>query len=321
MQGRAFLDVAREVVKGTTEAHWRAGIIHAYYALFLECRDALTRWGVAVPAYQKGHSAVRLRFVYAANADLKSIDGMLDKWCRFRNQANYDLSALSKFVTDAFAHDAIRETTTALALLDAIDAKAIPRADVNSYTIRQLQALKSPEVAAKLTKIIGEIRPASQEKAKLMAKYKAELKPDILKKANLSNGRALYAKTCVNCHRLFGEGGDIGPDLTGSQRTNLDYVLENVLDPSAIVPKEYQVTVVVTKAGRTLSGLVKKESDQALTLQLPNEVVVVPKGDIDTRTPTKVSMMPDGLFEQMRLEEVRDLVGYLASPSQVLLKK
>ena len=209
----------------------------------------------------------------------------------------------------------------ALALLDAIDAKAIPRTDINSYTLRQLQALKSPEVSARLTKIIGEIRPASQEKTKLMAKYKAELKPDVLKQANLANGRALFAKTCANCHRLFGEGGDIGPDLTGSQRTNLDYVLENVLDPSAIVPKEYQVTVVVTKAGRTLSGLVKKESDQALTLQLPNEVVVVPKGDIDTRTPTKVSMMPDGIFEQMRLEEVRDLVAYLTSPAQVPLKK
>jgi putative heme-binding domain-containing protein len=209
----------------------------------------------------------------------------------------------------------------ALALLDAIDAKAIPRADLNSYTIRQLQALKSPEVAVKLTKIVGEIRPASAEKAKLMAKYKAELKPDVLKKANLANGRALYAKSCANCHRLFGEGGDIGPDLTGSQRTNLVYVLENVLDPSAIVPKEYQVTVVVTKAGRTLSGLVKNESDQALTLQLPNEVVVVPTSDIDTRTPTKVSMMPDGIFEQMRLEEVRDLVAYLKSPVQVSLKK
>src|SRR5260370_4834935 len=106
---------------------------------------------------------------------------------------------------------------------------------------------------------------------------------------------------CASCHRLFGEGGDIGPDLTGSQRTNLDYVLENVLDPSAIVPREYQVTVVVTKAGRTLSGIVKKESDAAITMQLQNEAVVVPIGDIDTRTHTKQSMMPAGTFEPMRL--------------------
>jgi putative heme-binding domain-containing protein len=209
----------------------------------------------------------------------------------------------------------------ALALLDALETKAIPRADINSYTIRQLQALQSPVVSAKLTKLWGEIRPASAEKEKLMAKYKAELKPDTLKQANLANGRALYVKNCATCHRMFGEGSDIGPDLTGSQRTNLDYVLENVLDPSAIVPREYQVTVVVTTAGRTLSGIVKKESDAALTLQTQNEVVVVPKGDIESRTPTKVSMMPEGIFEQMRIEEVRDLVGYLASPLQVPLKQ
>jgi putative membrane-bound dehydrogenase-like protein len=211
----------------------------------------------------------------------------------------------------------------ALALLDALDAKAIPRGDVNSYTIRQLHSLKSPEVSAKLTKIVGEVRPASADKAKLMAKYKAELKPDVLKKANLANGRALYTKACANCHRLFGEGGDgdIGPDLTGSQRTNLDYILENVLDPSAIVPREYQVTIVETKQGRTLNGIVKTENDAALTLQLQNEVVVVPKGDIATRTPTTVSMMPDGAFDALRIEEVRDLVAYLASPTQVALKK
>ncbi len=209
----------------------------------------------------------------------------------------------------------------ALALLDALEKQAVPRADVNSYTIRQLQALKSPEVSAKLTKLWGEIRPASAEKTKLMVKYKAELRPDVLKNANLANGRALYQKTCASCHRLFGEGGDIGPDLTGSQRTNLDYVLENVLDPSAIVPREYQVTVVVTTAGRTLSGIVKKETDTAVTLQTQNEQVVVPKGDIESRTATKVSMMPEGLFEQLRIEEVRDLVAYLAGPGQVPLKK
>jgi putative membrane-bound dehydrogenase-like protein len=209
----------------------------------------------------------------------------------------------------------------ALALLAALETKAIPRADVSSYTIRQLQTLKSPEVSAKLTKLWGEIRPASAEKAKLMAKYKAELKPDALKKANLANGRMLYVKNCATCHRLFGEGGDIGPELTGSQRANLDYVLENVLDPSAIVPREFQVTVVVTTAGRTLSGIVKKESAAALTLQTQNEVVVVPKGDVESRTQTKVSMMPEAIFEQLRIDEVRDLVGYLASSVQVPSKQ
>ncbi len=184
-----------------------------------------------------------------------------------------------------------------------------------------MQSLKSKDVAAKLTKVIGEVRAASQEKAKLMAKYKADLKPDVLKKANLANGRALYNKACASCHRLFGEGSDIGPDLTGAQRMNLDYILENVLDPSAIVPREFQVTLVETKGGRTISGIVKKENDASITVQLQNEVVVLPKSDIEMRTATKLSMMPEGTFEQMKLDEVRDLIGYLASPVQVALKK
>jgi len=103
-------------------------VIHAYYALFLECRDTLTRWGIAIPPRQNVHSFVRLRFLYAANADLNALGRTLDRWCRSRNQANYDLSGLPKFATDAFAHDAIREITAALVLLDAIDADPVRRA-------------------------------------------------------------------------------------------------------------------------------------------------------------------------------------------------
>ena len=209
----------------------------------------------------------------------------------------------------------------AIALLDAIDAKTVARGDISSFNIRQLQTLKSPELNAKLTKIIGEVRPATADKAKLMAKYKADLKPNVLKQANLANGRAIYNKACASCHRLFGEGGDIGPDITGAQRTNIDYLLENILDPSAIVPREYQVSIIETKGGRVLSGIVKRENDASITLQLPNEQVVLPKADIETRTATKLSMMPDGAFDQLRIEEVRDLIGYLMSPGQVALKK
>jgi hypothetical protein len=128
MQGRAFLTVARELVRGSTEAHWRATTIHAYYALFLECRDALTRWSIAIPPHQNVHSSVRLRFLYAAEVDLNSIGRALDKWCRYRNQASYHLSGLPRFTTDAFAQDALTEATAALALLDAIEGDPVRRA-------------------------------------------------------------------------------------------------------------------------------------------------------------------------------------------------
>jgi putative heme-binding domain-containing protein len=152
-----------------------------------------------------------------------------------------------------------------------------------------------------------------------MTKYKALLTPDYVKSANLSNGLLVFSKTCATCHRLFDEGAKIGPELTGSQRANLQYFLENVVDPSAVVAKEYQMTLVELKNGRVISGIIKEENDQALTMQTQNEAIVVPKKDIDTRTQLPVSMMPEGLLDKLTNEEIRDLVGYLASPGQVAL--
>ncbi|HTU16953.1 MAG TPA: hypothetical protein VMG10_02725 [Gemmataceae bacterium] len=120
--------MARSLVHGTMEAYWRATVIHAYYAVFLECRDALTRWGIAIPPRQNVHSAVRLRFIYAADADLKQLGFTLDHWCQWRNEASYNLGALPAFATNRLAQDAIQEISTALALLDAIDADPARRA-------------------------------------------------------------------------------------------------------------------------------------------------------------------------------------------------
>src|SRR5439155_555773 len=94
-------------------------------------------------------------------------------------------------------------------------------------------------------------------------------------------GRAVFAKTCQQCHTLFGAGGKVGPDITGSQRANLDYLLSNVLDPSAVMAKEYQPTVVRTADGRIVTGLLKEETAAAISLQTQNELVVISKGDID----------------------------------------
>jgi putative heme-binding domain-containing protein len=143
--------------------------------------------------------------------------------------------------------------------------------------------------------------------------------PDALKKADRKHGRLLFSRTCANCHTLFGEGGKIGPDLTGSQRGNLEYLLINLLDPSAVVARDYQMTVITTKAGRILSGLVKEESDKTLTLQTQNEVVRLEKTDIEERDRSSQSMMPDGLLATLSPAEVRNLIAYLSGPGQVPL--
>ena len=72
-----------------------------------------------------------------------------------------------------------------------------------------------------------------------------------------------YAKTCQQCHTLFGVGGKVGPDITGSNRANLDYLLENILDPSAVIPKEYAATVIELTDGRVVTGIVKERDADA----------------------------------------------------------
>ena len=205
----------------------------------------------------------------------------------------------------------------ALALLDAVEKGAVPKADVTAFTARQIQALNNKPVSDRLAAVWGTVRPASATRAAQAEKYRKLLTADALKAADRSNGRAVFTRSCAACHKLFGEGGDVGPELTGSQRANLDYVLENVLDPSAVVPGEYRMTAFTLADGRVLTGIVRKETPRAVTVRTLNEELTIPVADIESRKQTPLSIMPDGLFDALTDDEVRDLVAYLASPQQV----
>ena len=206
------------------------------------------------------------------------------------------------------------------ALLDAVEKGTLPRADVSLLTARQILALNDTALSTRLGQVWGKVGNASKERAAHVEKWKKLLTADALKAADVSNGRAVFAKSCESCHKLFGEGSDAAPDLTGSQRANLDYVLENVLDPNAAVPREYQVTNFALADGRVVAGTVLRETPDGITVRTTNEVLVLPAGDIEGRKQTYQSLMPEGLFDSLKPDEVRDLVAYLASPKQVPLK-
>src|SRR5262249_41213154 len=112
----------------------------------------------------------------------------------------------------------------ALALLDGMEKGIVARRDLSAFTARQLFGFKDKRLTEKLNTVWGSIRPASQDKVALLNRYKALVPPDALQKADRSHGRMIFAKTCANCHTLFNEGGKIGPELTGAQRTNPEYI-------------------------------------------------------------------------------------------------
>jgi putative heme-binding domain-containing protein len=209
--------------------------------------------------------------------------------------------------------------TWANRLIDAVDAGQVAKSDLSAFHIQQLQSLKDPQVSARLAKSWGAARPTAADRIAKIAEYKEKLTEQLVSQADPAQGRAVFAKTCAQCHTLFDAGGRIGPELTGAQRENLDYVLSNVLDPSAVMANEYRMQLIQTADGRVLTGIVKQEDGAGLTLQTATEQVMIPKDEIDVRQTTDASMMPDGLLNELSLDDVRALMAYLRSKRQVPL--
>ncbi|MEQ8787053.1 MAG: c-type cytochrome [Pirellulaceae bacterium] len=220
---------------------------------------------------------------------------------------------------DALSPEERREALTTLAarpefadaLLDAVEAGKIQARDIPAYTARQIEGLGKPEIVERLVRLWGVVRQTSAQRREQIAQYKKSLDDELLKKASLASGKQLFEKTCAQCHTLYGKGGKIGPDITGSNRSNLDYILENVVDPSATVARAYKVVTFALDDGRVLSGIITAETARTITVQTVNEQVVVDRGAIEEQVVSEKSMMPDGLLDKLTADDVRDLVAYL----------
>lgn len=212
---------------------------------------------------------------------------------------------------DAISTLAAREKT-ALALVSAVDEGKIAARDLSEFDIRQLQRFKEPKLKELVNKLFG-AKPSSAERAKQIADMKQQVLAGDPSAASAFRGRGIFQKNCSSCHTLFGEGRQVGPDLTGAQRTDLDYVLINVMDPSALVGHAYRVTIVELQDGRVINGIVKAEDASTLILQTATDRVVVATQDIAERQQQSVSMMPEGLLNRLSIEDIRDLIKYLNS--------
>src|SRR5262249_14868040 len=124
-------------------------------------------------------------------------------------------------------------------LMSAVAAKKLPATDIPAEIVRQLRSYQDASLDTQIADLWGVVRESAADRRKLIDEWKVKLalKQPIGPDVNL--GRAVFAKTCLNCHTLYAVGGKVGPEITGANRGSIDYLLENILDPSAVIPKEY----------------------------------------------------------------------------------
>ncbi len=218
---------------------------------------------------------------------------------------------------DAIATLASRASYAKL-LLAAVEAKKLSASEIPGETIRQLRGFNDKELNATIAEVWGTVRDTPADRKKLIADWQKKLTTNVLSNADLGAGRAVYNKVCAQCHTMYGTGGKVGPEITGANRSDLAYLLDNVFDPSAVIQKEYAATKLELTDGRSLIGIVKEENARTLTLLMANETLTIPVKDIDKRTPSELSMMPDDLTKPLSETQLKNLFAYLKHTQQVL---
>ena len=232
------------------------------------------------------------------------------------------LSHLSK-LKPKVQHDALStmasRLTYATELMAAIDNQSVDAELLSADVVRQLRAHNDPKINRQLERFWGISRSSSVAKLDEIKKYKRIVEMGNSDLINLSNGRVMFNRVCASCHKLYGEGGGIGPDLTGSDRKNLHYILSNVIDPNAEIPNDYRTAIIRMKDNRVLIGVVRSREPKRITVVTPSEVIFLPKRDVAKIDSQNYSIMPEGLIRVFKDQELRDLISYLGGDGQVPL--
>jgi len=200
----------------------------------------------------------------------------------------------------------------ARAFLREIDAGHFAVKDVPTEQLRVVALHKDRALDDLVRKHWGNIKPGTpEEKLAEMRRLSNDLRASA---GNPGIGHELFKKHCATCHKLYNEGETIGPELTHANRKDRDYLLVNIVDPSAVIRKEYLAYVVETSDGRTLTGVIAAQTPSTVTLvDAKNQRTTINRNKIDSIQESPVSLMPENLLKELKPQELRDLFSYLQS--------
>jgi len=194
--------------------------------------------------------------------------------------------------------------------LGEIDRWFIRAKEVPADVVQQLRVYDDPEIKALVEKHFGKAGTVSSpEKLAFMAQIKTVLTGG---KGSPEPGRVLFTQRCAVCHKMFEEGGAIGPDLTPYERGNLDFWIPGIVDPSLEIREEFQSFIAQTKDGRVLAGMIAAQNPETVTFRdAANQTTVLSRANLAKLEAIPMSLMPEGMLTGLTDEQLRDLFAYL----------
>lgn len=195
-------------------------------------------------------------------------------------------------------------------ILHEVDSGKLPTSDFSPDQLRVVALHGDPELDALVRKHWGRLSGGTpEEKLAEMRRLNNDLN---VSAGDSARGHEIFMRICGTCHTMFGEGGKIGPDLTLANRTDREFLLASIVDPSAAIRKEFLAYEVELKDGRAFSGVIVDQSGGNLTLgTTTGERVVVPQSQVAAMRESSLSLMPEGLLKDLKPAELRDLFSFL----------
>jgi putative heme-binding domain-containing protein len=196
-------------------------------------------------------------------------------------------------------------------LLDAVLHNKFPKSVLDANHLRKIIESNDREALWAVEKAFGKIRAErNPEREKVVAEMGQYLRANI---GDPVAGQRVFKNLCAQCHTIYGEGGRVGPDITANGRASFDQLLSNVFDPSLVIGADYQVSTVVTKDGRNLTGLIVENNDRRVVVRMAGESEeAVPRNNVEYTRLSKLSMMPEGVENAFSKQDLCDLFAFLS---------
>jgi len=195
-------------------------------------------------------------------------------------------------------------------LLAAVKENRVPREAISVNQVRNLLASNDQDLVDQVVASWGALRTErSPERDQIIAQMRELIRNT---PGDAHRGKEVFTKLCATCHKMYGEGQEVGPDITVNGRSSFEQLLSNVFDPSLVIGAAYQAVTVNTTDGRVLTGLLAENSDQRVVLKVQGgKTETIARADVDEMGVSKLSLMPEDVEKQLKPEEIADLFAYI----------